>query len=590
MKKKSRIVCAVIAGLLAALFIGGILFSAVAWAAATPEKSETVYITADAQGTVQSILSSIYVTNPEKQQTVADETTLTDVRNVGGSEAPTVEGNRYTFQANGEDVYYQGASGETPPISMQVSYSLNGRPITPQALAGQSGRVTIRVEYQNLHTQKTTVKGEELTLYTPFTVVTMLNLDESYENITVENAKTMTEAGATTITAVTFPGLAANIEAEPEDRLAEYFTVEADVTSFEMDGITAIALTGIVDAEDIRDLDDMQELVDGVDEMSDAGDDLYSGARKLYNGAQEFDDGLTEYLDGVDELLGGVEEATDGTWELYEGSEEFSDGMGELFEGIDTLYKEVNNASVGGGTVDVPDVSLSGSEIAALAAAVESALGDTPGADAIAQGVAQALAGQIEGMVNQAVKQTANQVAQQAAAAVEGQMEDLADGIYALRNGAKELKNGAEELNDGVKSLHGGLVEIENGVYTLSEEGKNLKDGSEELVDGLNKLRKGVKELNEEGLKELASNTADITVALDRRDAMVDLGQQYKSFSGIAQGMNGTVKFVFETESVFVEKPLETPAQQEQQEQLPVQEEKGFFQRVWDWIVNLFNG
>ena len=24
--------------------------------------------------------------------------------------------------------------------------------------------------------------------------------------------------------------------------------------------------------------------------------------------------------------------------------------------------------------------------------------------------------------------------------------------------------------------------------------------------------------------------------------------------------------------------------------QLPVQEEKGFFQRVWDWIINLFNG
>ena len=37
---------------------------------------------------------------------------------------------------------------------------------------------------------------------------------------------------------------------------------------------------------------------------------------------------------------------------------------------------------------------------------------------------------------------------------------------------------------------------------------------------------------------------------VDRIQAIVDAGKEYKSFSGISDGMDGEVKFIIETEAV----------------------------------------
>jgi len=68
----------------------------------------------------------------------------------------------------------------------------------------------------------------------------------------------------------------------------------------------------------------------------------------------------------------------------------------------------------------------------------------------------------------------------------------------------------------------------------------------------------------------------------------VALGQDYDTFGGKPEGMAGTVKSVFETESIFVEKPIETAAPEDLPAEAEPVEEPGCFARIWNWIKNLF--
>lgn len=629
----ARILRRVLPGLLAT----GMAFAMLpVHAAVTGEKSETVYVTADVMGRPESVLVSVCVTNPEEADTLRDVTALTDIENVGGSEAPALQPDgSWLFQAEGEDVYYQGAADpDSLPLAMTVTYTLDGKPVTGQALAGKSGRVGITVHFSNRHRETVSVKGENLSLYTPFTVITMITLDEKFSNITAENAKVMAEAGVNTVTGVMFPGLAANIDAEAEDQLADSFTVTADVVDFELTSITAIAVTGIMDADDLNDTDDMQEMVDGVDEMSDAGDELYDGTDEIYDGAREFEDGLIEYLDGIRSLYEGSMEATDGATELQEGVAELADGAGELADGareladgVGELYSSIAGAGSGGAAGGL-DPNAVAAEVGRITSGLATAIGAAGQNSQVPEAVKQALAasdppitiddatlsaivaataGVVAGVIAQDTKngipaavgeayQSGAAAAGNAAqAAVSAQMSQLLSGIAQLKSGADQLADGAKEMADGVYELvdgvgefRDGMIDIEEALRELDEAGEELREGIDDLADGLRELRDGVRELNEEGLKELASNTSDMQILLDRKDAMVELGQDYDTFAGKPEGMAGTVKFVFETESIFVEKPIPVP------EEAPAgaepEEEPGFFARIWNWIKNLFGG
>ncbi len=615
MKKRTRIICGIIAIVLALLFVGGILFSAIAYAAAPMEKSETVYVAADAKGAAQSVLSSVYLTNPEKLDVLTDFTTLLDIRVISGADAPAREGNALSFAAEGADVAYQGKADGRLPVSMEISYQMDGKSFTPEQMRGKAGRAAIRVAFTNNHRQQAEVSGKPLSLFTPFTAVAMLTLGEDFQNIAVENAKMISEAGITTITGLVFPGLAANIDAEDTGRLAESFCVTADVTNFEFDGMTAIVLTGIVDVEDIRDLDDLKELTDGIGEMSDAGDTLYKGTRQLYDGVSEFDHGILEYIDGVKQLRDGIPEAISGTgelysaaWELHDGAKQLQGGLQKLLDGLeesanmqvsipektisDAIIKELEGSGIYDSLMSAaegiaikryllehPDETLSDIPPEALDAMRQAAREEAKAQlRSAADGMAGPISDKMGGLVSEAVL-----------SALSPMMKELSGGVSQLRDGAKQLKEGLSEYAGGVDELQKGMLQLYDGANTLALEGQKLVDGAGELLDGVGKLKKGVKELNEEGLKELASNTEDMNIILERKDAMARLGKQYETFSGKPEGAAGSVKFVYETESVYVEKPLETPKEEEDAQAVLAEEQApGFFARIWSWMKGLF--
>ena len=104
-------------------------------------KEETVYVIADNTGKEQKIIVSDHLINNDDKDTLEDASTLKDIENVKGDETFTQSGNKVTWQADGNDIFYQGTSESELPVTQKLTYYLDGKEVTPEELAGKSGEV-----------------------------------------------------------------------------------------------------------------------------------------------------------------------------------------------------------------------------------------------------------------------------------------------------------------------------------------------------------------------------------------------------------------------------------------------------------------
>ena len=106
------------------------------------EKDETVYVLVGADGSVKKIIVSDWIKNTLGSASVADKTELSDIVNVKGDESYSVNGdNMKVWDAEGNDIYYQGNIEKELPVDLRVSYTLDGSPISVAELAGKSAVV-----------------------------------------------------------------------------------------------------------------------------------------------------------------------------------------------------------------------------------------------------------------------------------------------------------------------------------------------------------------------------------------------------------------------------------------------------------------
>jgi putative membrane protein len=71
-----------------------------------------------------------------------------------------------------------------------------------------------------------------------------------------------------------------------------------------------------------------------------------------------------------------------------------------------------------------------------------------------------------------------------------------------------------------------------------------LKDGSSELDDGMNKF-------NDEGIGKIEDMLGDdLNDVVALIEAIQEEGSNYKNYSGISDGMDGNVKFIYKTDII----------------------------------------
>ena len=432
-------------------------------------KEETVYVLADSTGKERKVIVSDHLINDGNKDTIEDASDLKDIENVKGDETFKHEVSKLTWQADGNDIYYQGTSTKETPVSQTITYSLDGKEVKPEELAGKSGKVTIRFDYTNNETVKTKIDGKEEEIYVPFAAISGMVLDDSFSNVKVTNGKVISDGKNNIVVGYALPGLKESLDVDDSDfdgdvSIPDYVEVTADVENFSL----STTMTVVMNATNFISKDgdaDLSEVDDMLDTLTDATDQLKDGSGELADGVDTLKSKMGEFKDGVGTLKNGIKDYTDGASTL-------STGIGTLKSGVDTLAGRVPTLISGVGTLK------DGSASAAKGA---SSLKD--GAGTLKKGA-----------------------------------KDVSTGANTLSKGASDLSTGANTLSTGVNDLSTGADTLSTGASDLSTGADTLAAGASSLNTGVQTLAKGVKDLNTAvngGETTLAGGASAVSAGVD---------------------------------------------------------------------------
>ena len=295
------------------------------------EKDESVYVKADAAGrptekTVEVVLKKIEGYDP-----IEDRSNLREIKNTEGNEEYTEAGEgRYLWQNNGEDIHYKGKSDQALPVNVRITYYLEGQEVSAEKIAGKTGKVKIRFDYEN----NTDV---------PFMVLSAAMLPaDVFSDVEVTNGRLMDLGDQKAVIGFAFPGLMDTlklVDYEPteEIELPEYVEIEARAEDFALDFTASVVSTGLFEDLEDKDLEDLDELPEDMEDLTDASSEIRDAAQELADGGSEFGDYLSQYFDGLSQLSEGTDSLDQGLTLLSQNISKISEGSKSLQSGLDQI-------------------------------------------------------------------------------------------------------------------------------------------------------------------------------------------------------------------------------------------------------------
>ncbi len=443
------------------------------------DKEETVYVIADANGNAQDTIVSEWLKNTDKKDTIEDVSKLSDIENVSGDETFEQDGTKLKWQAGGNDIYYQGHSSEASPVSVKVSYQLDGKDVSADELLGKSGHIKIRYDYTN------TAKSGDV--YTPFVMATGLTLDlEKFKNVEVENGKLISDGSRYIVVGYGMPGLSDSLDLDIDDlNLPDYFEMEADVTDFSLGMSVTVATIETLGSDEDIDISDVE------DEIDDLAGEYQTGMNSLVSG-------ISEYTNGVDQVASGVNTLSSGSETLYSGAGSLKSGIETAADGADSAYSGAQAVSEGCAQlneavqqISLPDVSSmsSGSVDDATKAAIKSkaeeSIGDT--ASYIGTAVSNAVTGAVTAdTVSQVIayKQSGDSAVATAAQTAAAYAADKAS--YSDSASAEALKEAKASIKASLKAAY-----VASGKYDETTAENEAEAQAETLVKSIYKAGYG---------------------------------------------------------------------------------------------------
>lgn len=358
--------------------------------------------------------------------------------------------------------------------------------------------------------------------------------------------------------------------------------------------------------------DGSSKLYDGLNTLLEKSGELIAGINKLADGAASLKAGAGKLDSGVADLLSGAGQLSDGLGQLSGNSATLNAGAKQVFDSllatantqlaaagltVPALTVENYAGVLDGVITSLRDEALEEQVQAAALAKVTAAVNGQR--DAITAAVTEAVRAQVQEKVLAAVRanvqtrvlatlgMTDEQYAAGVAAGVvtEEQQAQIAAGLAqakagresivnlkaqlnsynefytgltqytagvdSAKDGADRLTAGAGQLKDGTAELKAGLDQLYSGILILKNGAPALTDGVTQLRDGAMSLSDGLKKFNEEGVQKLVDAVqGDLAGLLTRIRATADVSRDYNNFSGIADGMDGQVKFIYRTASI----------------------------------------
>ena len=325
-------------------------------------KDETVYVLAGADGSVQKIIVSDWIKNALGAASITDSTGLSDIENVKGNESYTISGNAKVWDAQGNDIYYRGNIEKELPVGMTVTYTLDGKKVSADEIAGKTGKVSIRFDYDNRQYEMVKIDGKEEKIYVPFAMLTGMLLDnEHFCNVEVTNGKIINDGDRTAVVGIALPGLQENLGISKDKlNIPDYVEITADASDFSFGMTVTFATNELFNNFNTSKLDSVDDLTGSIGELSDGMKQLLDGSSALYGGLTTLLDKSKELVSGINRLADGAKVLKDGAVSVDDGAGQLKAGAAELAGGLHTL--KGNNDTLNGGAKQVFETLLSAAE------------------------------------------------------------------------------------------------------------------------------------------------------------------------------------------------------------------------------------
>lgn len=312
------------------------------------EKTETVYSVLNSDGSISDTIVSSWLHDEDGINNIKETLNLTDVKNIKSNEKPSKDGNTYTWNAKGNDVYYEGTGTKQLPVSVKLRYELDGQEMSAKDMEGKSGHLKLTISFTNNYSQVKNINGKSIVIHPSYLAGGMLNMSTGkFSNVKCESGKIVNDGTNEMLAFANIPGLNETLRSAGLDKvnnqlgISDDVTVEADVNDFDL-GSIMVGMTNEIDlASELGEIGSVSELTDGIDQLIEADDQLIDGSKQLYDGTTQLKEQaapLTGSSDQVRQLSSGAIQLNDGVKALQTGITQYTAGASAINEGVNQLY------------------------------------------------------------------------------------------------------------------------------------------------------------------------------------------------------------------------------------------------------------
>ncbi|MBR0351297.1 MAG: hypothetical protein IJH76_05740 [Clostridia bacterium] len=460
----------------------------------------------------------------------------------------------------------QENSDKELPIETKITYTLDGKEITPEELAGKSGRVSVKIEYINKSEKQVYVNGRYEKMYTPFVIAVGTLIDtKNNTNIEVKNAKLIENGEKSVVIGLVMPGMKESLKLSGEFAnidIPSSIEITMDTTKFEMKNIISIATPNLLSEK--LDLSKIDSLLSNVNELKTSIDQIEEGANTLRDGVVTLDDGAKTLNSGASQLNAGASKLSSGANQLNDGAGTLNDGISDLKnglssagEGISSLKEGTTGLANGANEVNTGAQNLSNglNTLNSKTATLQTKMGE------LGNGVNQLNNGAqtLKTEVNNIAQKLPNYVSEEKITQLDGLIQAntnvlatlpegsdlynlIAGNIQAL-NQQKQLLGKASKANDlitGINNLADGIEQLNANTQKLPTEIAPLINGIDQLANGANQLANGTQALNN-GAQTLDGGATQLVAGAEQLSSGVEQlqGGATQLYYGTTQLANG---------------------------------------------------
>ena len=496
-------------------------------------KNETVYTILNSDGSVNKTTVNESILNKKNVKEINDYTVLDNIINLSSGSEYSKNGKNLTWSLNDSNILYKGTTDKSLPISVKVTYKLNGEKKELKDILGKSGNVEIIIDYTNLDKHTVNVNGTKTAMYTPFVVVTGTYIDnKNNSDIKVTNGKTYETAGKTFVSMISTPGL---IESLGGSKELNEVKISYKTTKFELNSIYSVVMPKIVDKSILSNFDKLDPIYSKFSELQTNMDLIVSSSKELKDGTSLLKNTLNNSIGDLttENLLTKEKKdlisssAVDGVNKTF--TEEYVNNLSE------SVWKEVEASMANGDDVleaKVKDILVNYlTEVGLLRDYVNCETG-------------KAVVSMGGEMTSEQQRSCALVLADKALPYFKTLTNEVSS--YVAEKVSKSVSASVSK-NVALETAKSISVEVSTSVTNqlLTETKKSLNElylGITKIDDGMNALYNGLDKYNKEGINTLSNALNNAKTMEEKVKALVNLGSEYDSFAG--SNMDSDTKFI----------------------------------------------